>query len=390
MAGHDKAAGTEDWMASIAADFERLARDLEAIGVPIAGKRKGTADARLDLLSRRERQVALLLRRGKRPSEIAEQLRISPHTARNHVRAVFTKLGVRSHVELLVALHEPVGEEPPLVCPCQKNDQLVPFSATPRAPNRLNGHRPENVFPLLAVSLVGPRRELNVRETEAAKRAGAAHREQLHCAQDHTNGMRAKGPGRARLARLLRGCSRSILDPAGGLLRRERRAQGTLRTDRADASLRRVLRARRQGEHLSVARVRHPSDVAIRAGADDGSSPRDPVGLATGCVPGTRGLRRCDRMCPPRRRLSSALGADLGHQRGRPQDSIRIRGCGEAVRRSSSRHRRSVEGTRPTESDGCRPTCGREFLRDLLSERGRRNAAASPRFDPIARRRGRA
>ena len=55
-------------------------------------------------LSNRERQVLEGLLTGERPRTIAERLEISVHTARNHVKAIYRKLGVRSRVELLLQL----------------------------------------------------------------------------------------------------------------------------------------------------------------------------------------------------------------------------------------------------------------------------------------------
>lgn len=51
-------------------------------------------------LTAREVEVTRLLCRGLTDTEIARELRISPHTAHDHVRAVRTKLGVRSRAEV--------------------------------------------------------------------------------------------------------------------------------------------------------------------------------------------------------------------------------------------------------------------------------------------------
>jgi DNA-binding CsgD family transcriptional regulator len=61
-------------------------------------------DVDLGQLSERERDVVLAMCRGLRLSEIARVLGISHHTARNHLKRVFKKLGVHSQVELLVIL----------------------------------------------------------------------------------------------------------------------------------------------------------------------------------------------------------------------------------------------------------------------------------------------
>jgi DNA-binding NarL/FixJ family response regulator len=54
---------------------------------------------KLSKLSRRERQVLALVARGKKSSEIAQELVISPETARTHVQNILAKLGVHSRLE---------------------------------------------------------------------------------------------------------------------------------------------------------------------------------------------------------------------------------------------------------------------------------------------------
>lgn len=60
----------------------------------------------LDLheLTNRERHVTHLLLRGLSTAEIARELWISPHTAHDHIKAIFAKLGVRSRAELATTL----------------------------------------------------------------------------------------------------------------------------------------------------------------------------------------------------------------------------------------------------------------------------------------------
>jgi DNA-binding CsgD family transcriptional regulator len=52
-------------------------------------------------LSSREQEVLQLLREGYRPRSIAEILRVSPLTARNHLKAIFKKTGTHSQEELI-------------------------------------------------------------------------------------------------------------------------------------------------------------------------------------------------------------------------------------------------------------------------------------------------
>jgi two-component system response regulator FixJ len=55
-------------------------------------------------LSGRERDIVRELCMGRRVAEMAEGLRISPNTVRNHLKSIFRKLGVSSQVELLARL----------------------------------------------------------------------------------------------------------------------------------------------------------------------------------------------------------------------------------------------------------------------------------------------
>lgn len=59
------------------------------------------ADPQFAQLTGREWQIACGLADGERVRSIAQELRISQNTVRNHVKAAFSKLGVRSQVELV-------------------------------------------------------------------------------------------------------------------------------------------------------------------------------------------------------------------------------------------------------------------------------------------------
>ena len=54
------------------------------------------------LLSRRETEVLNLLAKGLSNKEIAQALRISAHTVRNHLANIYPKLGVHSRLEALL------------------------------------------------------------------------------------------------------------------------------------------------------------------------------------------------------------------------------------------------------------------------------------------------
>jgi DNA-binding NarL/FixJ family response regulator len=67
--------------------------------------RRTSAD-RLDLLTEREREVMALVARGLSNDEIAEELVMSPATARTHVSRAMTKLNARDRAQLVVMAFE--------------------------------------------------------------------------------------------------------------------------------------------------------------------------------------------------------------------------------------------------------------------------------------------
>jgi DNA-binding NarL/FixJ family response regulator len=71
-----------------------------------AGARAGVDDAELAELTPREREVLGLVGRGLSNTEIAEQLVLSPLTAKTHVARLFAKLGARDRAQLVVTAYE--------------------------------------------------------------------------------------------------------------------------------------------------------------------------------------------------------------------------------------------------------------------------------------------
>ncbi len=79
------------------------------VGRPARGMRAPIEEyPELKTLSPREREVLKIFLKGHRVPTIARDLFISPYTVRNHLKAIFAKLGVRSQVEL-VELFNPSG-----------------------------------------------------------------------------------------------------------------------------------------------------------------------------------------------------------------------------------------------------------------------------------------
>jgi DNA-binding NarL/FixJ family response regulator len=60
----------------------------------------------LERLTPREREVLTLVGRGRSNGEIAEQLVLSPLTAKTHVARLFSKLGARDRAQLVVTAYE--------------------------------------------------------------------------------------------------------------------------------------------------------------------------------------------------------------------------------------------------------------------------------------------
>ena len=62
--------------------------------------------AELALLTEREREVLLLVARGRSNQEIADELVISPHTSKTHVNRIMTKLYAHDRAQLVILAYE--------------------------------------------------------------------------------------------------------------------------------------------------------------------------------------------------------------------------------------------------------------------------------------------
>ena len=60
----------------------------------------------LEALTEREREVLLLVARGRSNQEIADDLHISPHTAKTHVNRVMTKVHAHDRAQLVILAYE--------------------------------------------------------------------------------------------------------------------------------------------------------------------------------------------------------------------------------------------------------------------------------------------
>ena len=82
------------------ADARRVGRELRRLGVQRRIVSQPRAKAGWDSLTDSELKVVKLIAQGATNRSVAEQLRVSPHTVRAHLRNAFAKLGVSSRVEL--------------------------------------------------------------------------------------------------------------------------------------------------------------------------------------------------------------------------------------------------------------------------------------------------
>jgi DNA-binding CsgD family transcriptional regulator len=94
-----------------------LAAPDEILGLPLARAgpaavvfvhdpeaRKGSSDRdlqRLYRLSRSEARVAVAIRDGERPEEVADRLCVSVHTVRSHLRRIFSKTSTNRQADLV-------------------------------------------------------------------------------------------------------------------------------------------------------------------------------------------------------------------------------------------------------------------------------------------------
>jgi DNA-binding NarL/FixJ family response regulator len=62
--------------------------------------------SRLDSLTEREREVLIMVGRGRSNQEIAAELFISPHTAKTHVNRIMTKVGAHDRAQLVILAYE--------------------------------------------------------------------------------------------------------------------------------------------------------------------------------------------------------------------------------------------------------------------------------------------
>ena len=97
----------DDWSTMIWSLQETLAPQVAPIETASGTTRNplgALTDSQRDSLSPREKEVLLALATGASTRELSAQLFISEHTVRNHLKAIYRKLGVHSRTELFSKL----------------------------------------------------------------------------------------------------------------------------------------------------------------------------------------------------------------------------------------------------------------------------------------------
>lgn len=93
--------------------FDRVPASPTTDGDPVASDKRSIASLPgTEALSQREKDVLSLLLDGRRVSSIARSLYLSEHTVRNHLKAIFRKIGTHSQAELLDRLRPIQGTGP--------------------------------------------------------------------------------------------------------------------------------------------------------------------------------------------------------------------------------------------------------------------------------------
>lgn len=121
---------TGEWLAIHAAPLQTGGLGRDTVAVTLAPATVGDLEPlRLHLygLTPREREVTQLLTRGSTTDEIARTLWISRHTVRDHVKAIYAKIGVASRAELSAKLfHEHIVPD----LDSQRAREFTPAQAT--------------------------------------------------------------------------------------------------------------------------------------------------------------------------------------------------------------------------------------------------------------------
>jgi DNA-binding CsgD family transcriptional regulator/PAS domain-containing protein len=107
--------GSGSWVSEAPGQLRRIADQIEAAAVlsPLAETTGALGATTWADLSPRQREIVARLIRGQRVATIAAEMYLSRSTVRNHLSAIFAKVGVHSQAELLALHHDrPVTKQP--------------------------------------------------------------------------------------------------------------------------------------------------------------------------------------------------------------------------------------------------------------------------------------
>jgi DNA-binding CsgD family transcriptional regulator len=108
----DTAGGPEPSRAAMYAALRRIAAEVSRAGVVAIHQPPEPRPDWLESLRPREQEVVMMLLQHQRVPAIARMLSIRPGTVRNHLKRVFSQLGVHSQQELLLLLQQPNPDRP--------------------------------------------------------------------------------------------------------------------------------------------------------------------------------------------------------------------------------------------------------------------------------------
>lgn len=84
----------------------RATKALVARFLALPREARGQADASMDVLTEREREIVTLVAQGLSNDDIAGKLFVSPFTAKTHVNRAMSKLGARDRAQLVVLAYQ--------------------------------------------------------------------------------------------------------------------------------------------------------------------------------------------------------------------------------------------------------------------------------------------
>ncbi|MEU7989988.1 helix-turn-helix transcriptional regulator [Streptosporangium canum] len=82
------------------------------IGTFVRASRPRAVPAEPAGLTGREREILVLIARGRSTPEIAADLAVSPSTVKNHVTSLFAKIGVRDRAQAVIVAYEAALVQP--------------------------------------------------------------------------------------------------------------------------------------------------------------------------------------------------------------------------------------------------------------------------------------